>query len=78
MTEQLNERVYVIISDVLNVNNEKFKPSDRLIEDLGADSLDVIEIIMKLEDEFDVILTDDVAENINTVGDISDSLSSLV
>ncbi len=66
----LEEKVYQIISDQLGVEKDKLSPDKKLIEDLGADSLDVVELIMAFEEEFGVEIPDEDAEKIQTVGDI--------
>ena len=63
------ERVTKIIVDRLGVEESKVTLEDSFKEDLGADSLDVVELVMELEDEFDMEISDDDAEKIATVGD---------
>jgi acyl carrier protein len=63
------ERVQEIIVDQLGVSPEKVKPEARFIDDLGADSLDTVELIMALEEEFNVEIPDEDAEKMVTVGD---------
>lgn len=63
------ERVTKIIVDRLGVEESQVKLEATFKEDLGADSLDVVELVMELEDEFDMEISDDDAENITTVGD---------
>ncbi|MEK9480965.1 acyl carrier protein, partial [Escherichia coli] len=64
------EKVTKIIVDRLGVEESKVTLEASFKEDLGADSLDVVELVMELEDEFGVEISDGDAENINTVGEI--------
>ncbi|MFX3624624.1 MAG: acyl carrier protein [Ectobacillus sp.] len=63
------ERVTKIIVDRLGVEETEVTPSASFKEDLGADSLDVVELVMQLEDEFEMEISDEDAEKIATVGD---------
>ena len=67
--EEISERVKSIIVDQLGVSLEEVTPQASFIEDLGADSLDIVELIMALEEEFGVDIPDEAAEKILTVGD---------
>lgn len=62
------ERVTKVIVDRLGVDESEVKPEASFREDLGADSLDVVELVMELEDEFDLEISDEDAEKIETVG----------
>ena len=64
------DKVKQLLSEQLNVPAEKILAESRVIEDLGADSLDVVEMLMTLEDNFNVTVTDDESINLKTVGDI--------
>ena len=59
-----------IIAEVLNVDPDEITPDTTFVDDLGADSLDVFQIIMGIEEEFDIEIPDDQVEKIKTVGDI--------
>ncbi|KMJ58607.1 acyl carrier protein [Bacillus sp. LL01] len=63
------ERVTKIIVDRLGVDESEVNLDSKFKDDLGADSLDVVELVMELEDEFDMEISDDEAENITTVAD---------
>ena len=63
------EKLQNIIADVLNIDKSKITPETTVVDDLGADSLDVFQIIMGIEDEFDIQIPDDAAESIVTVND---------
>ncbi|MBD7907162.1 acyl carrier protein [Sporosarcina sp. BI001-red] len=62
------ERVTKVVVDRLGVDESEVKPEASFTDDLGADSLDVVELVMELEDEFDMEISDDDAEKISTVG----------
>ncbi|MDY3971479.1 MAG: acyl carrier protein [Clostridia bacterium] len=70
------ERVKNVIVDQLSVDAEEVKPEASFVDDLGADSLDVVELIMGLETEFDIEIPDEDAEKISTVGDAVDYIKS--
>ncbi|MFZ5986908.1 MAG: acyl carrier protein [Bacillota bacterium] len=64
------EKVKKIIVEQLGVEEEEITMESSFIDDLGADSLDIVELIMALEEEFDLEIPDSEAEKISTVGDI--------
>jgi acyl carrier protein len=72
MASNLFEQVKEVIVEQLNVNPDEVKPESRFVEDLGADSLDVVEMIMALEEKFEIEIPDSEAENIKTVQDVVD------
>jgi acyl carrier protein len=63
------ERVKKIVVEHLNVDADKVTPTASFIEDLGADSLDTVELVMAFEEEFGIEIPDEAAESIVTVGD---------
>ena len=63
------DKIKDIIVDKLGIDEEKVTPEASFKDDLGADSLDIAELVMELEDEFDMEIPDEEAEKINTVGD---------
>lgn len=71
------EKVVAIIANELNVEKDKITLDTDLQNDLGADSLDAVELIMAIEEEFDTTIPDDVAQNIRKVKDIVSFLESL-
>lgn len=71
------ERIKAMIKEELNVPEEKITMEAKLAEDLGADSIDAVELIMNIEDEFEVQVSDEEAQNIKTVGDIVKFVESL-
>ncbi|RRC99856.1 acyl carrier protein [Prevotella sp. OH937_COT-195] len=66
---EIESKVRDIIVDKLGVNEEEVKPEASFTNDLGADSLDTVELIMEFEKEFNISIPDDQAEKIGTVGD---------
>lgn len=70
MAEDVLGRITKIVVDRLGVEESEVKPEASFKEDLGADSLDVVELVMELEDEFDMEISDEDAEKITTVGDV--------
>ena len=63
------DRVKAIVVEQLGVEADEVTPQSKFVEDLGADSLDVVELVMALEDEFDLEIPDEEAEKIVTVGE---------
>ena len=71
------EKVRDLIAEALDINPENITESSNIVDDLGADSLDVVELIMALEDAFDVEVSDDKAQSLKTVQDVIDYIESL-
>ena len=65
----IEQRVKEIIVNQLNVNEEQITPTASFLDDLGADSLDVVELVMQFEEAFDIQIPDEDAEKIKTVQD---------
>ncbi len=63
------EQVKEVVVEQLNANPDEVKPESRFVEDLGADSLDVVELVMALEEKFGIEIPDEDAEKIQTVAD---------
>ena len=72
------EKLQDIIADVLNVQKEEIKPETTFVDDLGADSLDIFQIILGIEEEFDIEIDNDEAEKIVTVQDAVDQIKKAV
>ena len=70
------EKLQEIIADVLNVPKEEIKPETTFVDDLGAASLDIFQIIMGIEEEFDIEIDSDEAEKIATVQDAVDQIKN--
>jgi acyl carrier protein len=70
------EKVKKIVVEQLGVEEEEISMDSSFIDDLGADSLDIVELIMALEEEFDLEIPDSEAEKISTVGDIVDYIKN--
>ena len=63
------EKIQEIIADVLNIDVHEVRIDSKFVDDLGADSLDIFQIIMGIEETFDIEIDNDEADNISTVGD---------
>lgn len=72
-----SDRVDAIIVEHLGVSPEQVTPDARIEEDLGGDSLDVVELVMALEDDFSIAVSDDEAEKLETVSDYHDVVERL-
>jgi len=72
--KEVEEKVKSIISEQLNVDISEVVPEASFIDDLGADSLDTVELVMAFEDEFNIEIPDEDAEKIKTVGNVLTSI----
>jgi acyl carrier protein len=72
VASNIEDRVKEIISENLGVNKETITRETSFIEDIGADSLDIVELVMELEEEFEITIPDEQAEKIKTVGEAID------
>ena len=70
------DEIKSIVADILNISPSEVEPDSRFIEDLGADSLDVFQIITEIEDQFGIQIPDDAIENIVTVGDAATQIQN--
>ena len=59
-----------IIAEALGINQDSIKDESNFINDLGADSLNIVEIVMEIEDEYGIVIPDEDVEELNTVGDL--------
>lgn len=76
--EKILDRVIDIVAEELAVDRDEVTEDSSFIEDLGADSLDVVELVMAFEEEFDVEIPDEDAENIRTVEDAVSYLEDIL
>jgi acyl carrier protein len=74
--EELFDKVKEVIAEQLNVDAADITPESAFVDDLGADSLDIVELVMALEEEFGISIPDEEAENIRTVGDAVNYITS--
>ena len=72
------EKLQKIIAEGLNLSEEEIRPDSTFVDDLGADSLDVFQIIMGIEEEFDIEIDNEEAEKITTVQDAVDQIKKAV
>lgn len=72
------DKVKKIISDQLGLDEDTITMESSFVDDLGADSLDVVELIMALEEEFDIEIPDEDAEKVSKVGDVVEYINSNV
>jgi len=78
MTVNIEERVREAILDQLNITEEEYSPDASFIDDLGADSLDIVELLMALEDEFGIEIPDEDLVKIVTIQDVVDYIKKKV
>lgn len=78
MNQEVFEKVKKIVVEQLEVEAEEVTPEANFANDLGADSLDTVELVMALEEEFDIEIPDEVAEKIDTVGKAVEHISSAI
>ncbi len=71
------ERVQEIIAEELDVDKEQVTEDASILNDLGADSLDVVELVMALEESFDITVSDDEVQKLKTVGDVVEYIKKL-
>jgi acyl carrier protein len=70
VSSELEQRIRRVVADQLGVELDTVDPESSIRDDLGADSLEVVELLMALEDEFDIEVPDEVAESMTTIADV--------
>ena len=78
MADEIETKVIEIVSEQMGVDKSEITRETSFVNDLGADSLDTVELVMELEEEFDINIPDDVAEKIQTVGQAVDHIEKAV
>lgn len=68
--EELLTKIIPVFEKTLEIDKDKIKPESKIIEDLGADSLDTVELVMALEEEFNIEIPDEDAEKMSTIEDV--------
>lgn len=71
------EKIQAMLAEELNLPVSKVTAESKIVEDLGADSLDVVELLSRLEDEFGIVIPDEDVEGLITVGDVAAELEKL-
>ncbi len=71
------EKIQAMLAEALNLPIEKVTPDAKIVEDLGADSLDLVELLSQLEDEYGITIPDDEVESLVTVADVATELEKL-
>ncbi|MDO4218878.1 MAG: acyl carrier protein [Synergistaceae bacterium] len=74
--EEISAKLKAIVMDRLSVDENQIKPEASFVEDLSADSLDIVELIMGIEEEFDIEIPDEDAEKLTTVGEAAEYIKS--
>ena len=71
------EKIQAMLAEALNLPIEKVTPDAKIVNDLGADSLDVVELLSQLEDEYGIIIPDEEVESLITVADVAAEIEKL-
>lgn len=72
------DRLCEFLSNQLGIDPAEIRPESKVIDDLGADSLDLVEMLTEMESEYDIIITDEHARELTTVGEIAEFLEGLI
>ena len=72
------EKIQAMLAEALNLPLEKVTADAKIVDDLGADSLDVVELLSQLEEEYGITIPDEQAENLVTVADVAKAIESLM
>ncbi|PWM47537.1 MAG: acyl carrier protein [Clostridiales bacterium] len=72
------EKLKTLFAERFDVDKDTITPETKIMEDLGADSLDVVDMLMTLEDDYNVTIPEEVAQSMKTVGDVADFLDKNV
>jgi acyl carrier protein len=72
--ENLQERLYALVANHLGLEREDLAPEAHILDDLGADSLDVVELVMALEESFNIVVPDEDVERLQTIADVQQYL----
>jgi acyl carrier protein len=70
----LQERLYALVANQLGLEREELVPEAHILDDLGADSLDIVELVMALEESFDIVVPDEDVERLQTIADVQQYL----
>lgn len=76
--DMVYEKLVDFLSNQLGIDPSEIRPESNVIEDLGADSLDLVEMLTEMESEYDIIITDERARELMTVGEIAEFLEELI
>jgi acyl carrier protein len=72
--ENLQERLYALLASQLGLEREELVPEAHILDDLGADSLDVVELMMAIEESFEIVVPDEDVERLQTIADVQQYL----
>ena len=72
------EKIQAMLAEALNLPIEKVTPDSKIVDDLGADSLDVVELLSQLEEEYGIVIPDDQAKHLVTVADVANAIEALM